>query len=540
MIRSPVSRLPCVLKILGACAVAWFFVLAGARLVHAGQASPLIVDADEIIYDESTQVLQAAGHVRLQYRGIRLTADYATFDVAREVLTARGNLVLIAADGRELRGQTLTYDVRLNLAELTKAETLTDRFYIRSDILQRKDSKITAVNPTLTTCPPSRPPAYRITARSIEIIPGQRLIARGASLWLGSLRVLTLPVIMVSLRSPEETARSLPRVGYSSEDGLWIYYQYAYSLQEISGILYTKFGTRSGLIARNILAYRSGPFSAVAVLGRDQDKDLRIFDQAELVLALYRAPVSSLPLQFSASLRDGWFRESRSGVTTTRFFYSMALETPTLVLGPQTTLDWSSAWQDARYGTGAFQSVLSIDTALTHRLTERSRIRLGYVLTRVRGATPFSFDAITPLHYVVLAYARSGRRGSGIDTAFSTGIAYNIQGREVVMGLSYGERYSDRYHWDVSAEYGVDTRTLKLYTDSGLSVGRGTYFTVQTIYNATTRRFEDLDLILKSRLCDCLEVLLKYRQVRQEIWFEVGLTGVPEVKFQYKFPAPPP
>ena len=70
------------------------------------------------------------------------------------------------------------------------------------------------------------------------------------------------------------------------------------------------------------------------------------------------------------------------------------------------------------------------------------------------------------------------------------------------------------------------------------ALGRGTYFTIQAIYNTGVSGFEDLDYIITSRLCDCIDISLKYRQVRQEIWLEVGLAAFPQSRLQLQLPGP--
>src|SRR3989337_1977851 len=123
-------------------------VLLGMGLIAVGgtpaaaHAAPLVVDADQVVYDQSTQMVEAEGNVRLRYRGIRLSADRVVFDLFREHITAEGRVVLIDAAGRELRGRRLTYDVRLQLAEMQQAETVVSRVYVRSDQLRAEPARI--------------------------------------------------------------------------------------------------------------------------------------------------------------------------------------------------------------------------------------------------------------------------------------------------------------------------------------------------------------------------------------------------------------
>ena len=300
MTRSPRLRL----FLLVGCALGCWLALSAAP-AHA-QESPLIVEGDQVTYDQAAQLVEATGNVRFRYRGIRLSADRVIFDLQREFLTAEGRVILIDASGREMRGVSLRYDVPLSLAEMRQAETVVDRLYIRSAHLQHRPGAISATETMLTPCDPARP-VVRITAQRIEVRPGDRLIASRASLWVGSYRVFTLPVYTVSLRSSEETAESFPRIGYSGTDGFWAEYVHRYGLGVVRGALLTKYGTRSGLILRNSLTYRHAPFSIDLTVGRNQDEDLRVFDQAEVVISQAEQRLGGLPLLYTLELRSGWF-----------------------------------------------------------------------------------------------------------------------------------------------------------------------------------------------------------------------------------------
>lgn len=62
------------------------------------------------------------------------------------------------------------------------------------------------------------------------------------------------------------------------------------------------------------------------------------------------------------------------------------------------------------------------------------------------------------------------------------------------------------------------------------------YLSAQASYNITTRVLDDLDVVLSTRLCDCIELGLLYRHVRREIWLEIGLQAFPQSRLQLLFP----
>ena len=119
-------------------------LLVGTALPAHAQPAVLVVEADEVVFDQVAQRVEATGQVRLRYRGIVLTAGHAVFDLRAEQLSAEENVVLIDASGREFRGERLTYDVRLELAEIRRGETVVDDFTIPSERLRAQPLLITA------------------------------------------------------------------------------------------------------------------------------------------------------------------------------------------------------------------------------------------------------------------------------------------------------------------------------------------------------------------------------------------------------------
>jgi len=512
------------LPVLLACSFVLFFAVRAS----AQAADALVVEADEVVYDQQSQQVQATGNVRLRYKGIRLTADQAQFDLAREVVTARGRVVLTDASGRELRGEALTYDVRLALAEVQRGETVVDRFFVRSERLQAQPRRIVAEEAMLTPCNPARP-AMRITARRVELIPGDQLVASQASLWIGSRRILTLPVYRSSLRSGEETARSFPSAGYQTRDGFWVQYPFGYRVGGLSGELTVKYGTLSGFIARNSLAYGRPSFALELTVGRSQDVERRIYDQAELALALAERPLGALPVLASAAVRTGWFEEQTTGVRTARTQYAVAVRAPELPLGPRMALSASASWTEGFYGTAARYGVLRGSVAVTYRLGPARLLSFNYHVVSPAGTTPFLFDAVPSdelVHRGLFLYTQTGRRGAEATT-FQAGAGYDFLTSSPVALLGYGRRLPERYHWMLTGEYNLSTTDIMLTADAGMAVGLGTYVTVQAVYHTLTGAYEDVDYFITARLCDCFEVRVKYRQVRRELWLEIGLSPSP-------------
>jgi len=484
--------------------------------VAAAQGSPpLVVDAQQVVYDDVAQTIEATGSVSMSYRGNHIKADFVHIDLRAERLEGRGHVAIIDSTGRELRGEMLTFDARGQVIELSSAEAIVDGVYIRSDRIRAQPGLLVAGESTVTTCDPAHP-LYRLTASSLEVIPGNRAVVNGATLWVGRYGIITLPALIVSLRSRKETAGSFPSAGYTSIEGVYFAYRFAFFV----GAPLAYFSTSLGTLAQ----------------------------RAEVGLELER-PLGSLPLSLTAAAGAGWHHEVGLNIETTRLQYSVGLKSSDIQFGPQT--DWQTAWKwtDAVYGTGDRQGVLRLNSAVTHHLATDATLTLSRITLRVYPATlsappppPLALDFINPedlIDELRLEYAKIGMRGDAIATTFKIGAFYDylpntLSTDTTSATVTYGERVANHYHWQFEPEYNLDKHFVTLITDTGVALGTDVYFTVQAKYETATPRFEDLDYIVTAQIRNCFELSVKYRQVRQELWIALGISPSPQWQTPYQ------
>ena len=466
---------------------------------------PITIEADEIAYDAAANVVTARGRVRVTHALFRLFADTMTFDLRTQVVTAEGRVRLIDAQGRELRGTRVVYAILRGEAIITRAETIVDRVYIRAERVQGSAVRFSADEATITTCAPTRP-LYHITARRVEVIPGEELVARDASIWLGSVRVLTLPVYRMSLR--EARGPRLPGVGSNPTDGLWIDYRYPYRLGNVAGELYGKYGQISGFFLLNTLSYDQPLWRLTLHTGRTQREDpdnvVHAITTAELAGTVKPWRVPGLPLFLSGRVAAGWFDELDSAVVTTRLDGTLTLATETFSFGPNLEASASAFSRFSAYGTGQQRTIISGALALTYRFDQATTVTARYDLASVQGSTPFFFDVVNPTSTVALTVAHTRP-----DIRVQAGVSYDFAALPIP--------------------------ETKLSGGVGFRVAPTVFFDVAAVYNLTTEAFEDLDYTVTFQ-CDCLTVAVRYRQIRQEISLNVIL-GVSD---RLTFTTPPP
>ncbi len=500
-------------RLLGAILLTFLLVLPLSPRAAAQQRPPIVVDADELTFDDATQILEMAGHVSLTYLGNRVRADFVRVMVREQRLEARGHVTIVDAAGRVIRGETLTYDARQRVSELSAAETIVNGVYIRSDHLRVLPDRIVAGQSYLTTCDPRRP-SFHVTASSIDVTPGERAVVNGATLWVGGFALPSVPTLVVSLRSAEETAGSFPSFGYTNVDGLYAAYKSAVFIVEP-------------------LAFASVFLGTLAT-------------RYDVGLLLPERPVGWLPLSVKGSVTTGWHREVGTNTQTTRSQFTIRATTPAFQLGPSTT--WQTSWnrQEVTYGTPAWQGILRVQSAVANRLATDTTLTLARSILRVDCSPssvpcvpPLALDKVDPLDLLDelrLELRKTGVRDDGITTttAITGAFAENITNTTSVY-VGYGERIANQYHWQLIPQYNLNTRVLTLYSDTGIALGTDAYLTLQTQYNTSTTQFVDLNYILTAQVSGCFALSVEYRQMRQQLIIGLGLSPVSGATF----PQPP-
>ncbi len=485
----------------GAILLTFLLVLPLSPRAAAQQRPPIVVDADELTFDDTTQILEMRGHVSLTYLGNRVKADFVRVMVREQRLEARGHVTIIDPTGREVHGETLTYDARLQASELSSAETIVNGVYIRSTTLRTLPGRIVAGESYLTTCDPKRS-SFHVTASSIEVTPGERVVVHGATLWVGDFGLLSVPTLVVPLGNAQETAGSFPSLGYTNVDGAYVAYKSAVFIVEP-------------------LAFASVLLGTLAT-------------RYDVGLLLPERPVGWLPLSVKGSVSTGWHKEVGTNTQTTRSQFTIKATTPTFQLGPST--DWGTSWtrQEVTYGTPAWQGVLRMQSTVAYHWAADTTLTLGRNILRVDcspSATPcvppLALDKIDPADLIDelrLQLTKTGLRGGITATTTITGaVADNISNTTSVY-VGYGERIANRYHWQFIPYYNLNTRVITLYSDTGLALGTDTYFTIQTQYNTSTTQFVDLDYIMTAQVSGCFALSMEYRQMRQQLMIGLGLS----------------
>ncbi|PIE53800.1 MAG: hypothetical protein CSA35_09350 [Dethiosulfovibrio peptidovorans] len=208
------------------------------------------LDADELTFDESCGMAHAHGNAVLRYQGMRVYADTLEIDTATNLVKASSsaaNGVSLISGGRVLRGQYAEYDLTARegvLYETSGSARLDESgkmVYLKGQQIEvatvasarRKGWLPKKTVPLsedamvgrwegvfITTCPQPHP-HYRLKAKRLVLIPGDKVLISSPQVYLGERLLFTYPFdYRVNLQEHQKGNAFLPQVDYNSDKGV--------------------------------------------------------------------------------------------------------------------------------------------------------------------------------------------------------------------------------------------------------------------------------------------------------------------------------
>jgi hypothetical protein len=204
------------------------------------------------------------GNVTLLYQEGALIGERAHYDGERYIDVTGNPYLRNRAGDATFAADVIRFDTKTQRAYLVNGRGVTTEgvqtgrlhFNARNMVTDR-DGHTHGERASLTTCENPHG-GYHIEAKTLDVMPGDRAVARAAVLFLGPLAVLYLPVLVIPLRHVNDPLRHstafVPVVGYSQSEGYYIKARVGfapsntyYGYYRIEG--YTKIGFGLGYVA---------------------------------------------------------------------------------------------------------------------------------------------------------------------------------------------------------------------------------------------------------------------------------------------------
>ena len=144
-----------------------------AKQVSPDKASPLLLQADDLVYDNRNNRVIARGNVEIYYNDNVLLADEIVYDKSANTLSAIGNVRLKDSDGSVVNAERLTLSADFRDGFIRSLRALTqDDTRVAASNAYRKGDKTIFENGVVTACKPceanpDRPPIWRVKSERV-------------------------------------------------------------------------------------------------------------------------------------------------------------------------------------------------------------------------------------------------------------------------------------------------------------------------------------------------------------------------------------
>lgn len=200
----------------------------------------------EVEYDFATGIFHATNGVLVRYEDAVLTADEVTANPELGEVVADGS-VRIQRDELLWVGEHINYNFKTHQMQAEQFRTGKAPVFVAGRGLHgdRTNQVYIATNAVLTADDIAEP-AIKVRATYIKIIPGQKIVAHNATLYLGGVPVFYFPFYSRSLGARANRFNFTP--GYRSSYGPFLLGNYTWFLNEaVDGVIHADYRQKRGV-----------------------------------------------------------------------------------------------------------------------------------------------------------------------------------------------------------------------------------------------------------------------------------------------------
>ncbi len=387
--------------------------------------------ADQIQGSSDThQPSDLFGNVHVFYEEGQIVGDRAHYDGDHTIVLKGHTYLVNRNEDSILYADSISFDTITRRATLDngRGESLEGvqqgkLHYTADQLTARTDGVTHGDHASFTTCENPHG-GYHIESRTLDVFPGDRLIARKAVVFLGPLAIFYLPLLVIPLRSVPDLRRTssfLPVIGYDQVEGFYVkarigfapsdfyygYYRVEYFTKRGLGLGYVAFiGTKNNRRQITIDSYTINDRSVGARqsnvnIQETENFSSRLRGQFGVTYQGDFGPNINLPasLDITGSIAHQG-NASSENLTFSRFLQGQLSDN--LNLGFVDTIALSRVLQEQFNITySKFNSQLSSSdtlhlTSTTHLTTKLADYNLNYDKTDY-SSNPFGYDKIPEL-----------------------------------------------------------------------------------------------------------------------------------------------
>lgn len=180
-----------------------------------------VINADNVVFDDKTGNVRAVGSVRVEHGEETLTTDkldgnYKTGDA----WIHDGGTYINLFTKTKLHARAGEYNYKEKTGHFTHVVGKSDAEYIKSEEVDIYPDRLHGGVTRITRCSAENPDYY-MQAESVEIFPGDKLIAHKMKAYIKGKLIYSQDRYVADI-SPDKKDALFPSLGYSSKDGLSI------------------------------------------------------------------------------------------------------------------------------------------------------------------------------------------------------------------------------------------------------------------------------------------------------------------------------
>jgi len=222
----------------------FLFLLNSLALAEGERESPIIINGDNVEYSADNKEVTATGNIEVIYKGSKLTCSKLKVNMQTREGVAEGNARLQDAKG-VITGEKIVYDFANKTGVIFNADFRANPYFGKARKAEKVSEKeFIAKYGYFTTCNLERP-HYRFASKKINMFPGDKVVAKQNTLYLGAVPLIYIPRFNYSMKDPLMHVQMEP--GQSKDWGPYMLSAWRYNLtQNANGRIFLDYRNKLG------------------------------------------------------------------------------------------------------------------------------------------------------------------------------------------------------------------------------------------------------------------------------------------------------
>ncbi|MBI3889937.1 MAG: hypothetical protein HY303_00235 [Candidatus Wallbacteria bacterium] len=175
------------------------------------------IEGGYLEYDRDRRIAVLKDGAHIEYDDLKLWADNVHDDLGHDQIYAQGAIEMWRGKDK-YQGDSLGYNYKTRRGTLRKLHTRRGVEYVVAEKMDLLPDRIVGYEVSTTTCDRS-PPHFRIQARKMTILPGDKMIMENVRFRMNEKTWFRLPRYVVDLKSGEAMERFFVKPGYTAARG---------------------------------------------------------------------------------------------------------------------------------------------------------------------------------------------------------------------------------------------------------------------------------------------------------------------------------